>query len=66
MKRFKITLMVPHSTEVVVADMQAAHNEATRLSQPAASGLAAIVHSVEELGDVVTEEIDFGDFDPAA
>jgi len=61
MKRFKITLLVPHSTEVVVADIQAAHNEATRLAnQPTDSGAAAIVQAIEDLGPVATEEIDFG------
>jgi hypothetical protein len=61
MKRFRITLMVPHSTEVVVADAQAAHNEATRLAQAPADGSPpAIVQSIEEIEDVITEPIDFG------
>ena len=62
MKRYKITLMVPHSREIVVADAQAAHNEATRLARSgiAPGEAAAIVHSVEYINDVQTEEIDFG------
>jgi hypothetical protein len=63
MKRFKITLMVPHSTEVVVADAQAAHNSATHLAnQPTheQDAPATFVHSVEEIEDVITEPIDFG------
>ena len=61
MKRFKITLMVPHSKEIVVATVQEAHNEATRLaSAEVHGGPKAIIHSVEELGFVTTEPIDFG------
>lgn len=60
MKRFKITLMVPHSREVVVADAQAAHNEATRLATiPVDGSPCAVVHSIEEIEDVITEPIDF-------
>jgi len=62
MKRFKITLMVPHSKEIVVATMQEAHNEATRLAAgEVAEGPKAMVHSVEEIEGVVTEPIDFGE-----
>jgi len=65
MKRFKITLMVPHSKEIVVTDAQAAHNEATRLAAATVQdGPKALVHSVEELEDVQTEpvgyELEFG------
>lgn len=60
MKRYRITLMVPHIKEVVVADAQGAHNEATRLATPVAGQPPALVHSIEEIGDVVTEPIDFG------
>ena len=64
MKRFKITLMVPHSREIVVADTQTAHNEATRLAAAPQDGeIAAVVHSVEEIGSVITEPIDFGDLE---
>jgi len=64
MKRFKIVLMVPNVTEVVVADAQAAHNEATRMAAITADGLPpARVHMVEFLNDVVTEEIDFSTVD---
>jgi hypothetical protein len=62
MKRFKITLMIPHSTEIVVATMQEAHNEATRLaSAEVHEGPKARVHSVEEIEDVTTDPIDFGE-----
>ena len=53
MKRFKITLLVPQIKEVVVADAQAAHNEATRLAGGA--GVTAIVSSIEYVEDVDTE-----------
>ena len=56
MKRFKIVLLVPHSREVVVRDVQEAHNEATRLAEADGhSGIKATVHSVEEIGDVQTD-----------
>jgi len=53
MKRFKIMLMTPHAQEVVVADAQEAHNEATRLADAAVQdGMKAIVLSVQEIEDV--------------
>ena len=58
MQRYKITLLVPHSREIIVADVQAAHNEATRLAKGTLEGeMAAIVHSIEYLSEVKTEEI---------
>jgi len=64
MKRYKITLMVPHSTEIVVASVQEAHNEATRLAGgDVAEGPKAMVHSVEEIGDIQTDPIPFGDLE---
>jgi hypothetical protein len=64
MKRFKITLLVPHSTEIVVASVQEAHNEATRLVEAdVQSGPAAVVHSIEEIGDIQTDPIPFGDLE---
>lgn len=64
MNRFKITLMVPHSTEIVVATMQEAHNEATRLAAAEVyDGPKAVVHSVEEIESVNTDPIDFGPID---
>ena len=63
MNRYKITLMVPHTTEIVAATMQEAHNEATRLaSAEVHEGPKAMVHSVEEIDTVITE-IDFGEID---
>lgn len=61
MKRYKITLLVQHSREVVVADAQAAHNEATRLANAnvAPGEWPAIVHSVEYVSDVQTDPIQF-------
>jgi len=68
MKRFKITLMVPHEMEVVVSDAQAAHNEASRLIAARHNeDPVAFVHSVTEIGDVRTEprpydlHLEFGD-----
>jgi len=64
MKRYKITLMVPQVKEVVVENVQAAHNEATRLAGTGENGTPrAIVKSIEFVGDVQTEPLDF---DPAA
>lgn len=64
MNRYKIVLMVPTVTEVIVSDPQAAHNEATRLAAAQAEGLPQTsVHSIECLGKVETEEIDFSHLD---
>ena len=59
MKRFRITLLVAHSTEVDVADAQAAHNEATRLAgaNVLPGEKPAIVHSIE---DITPKELDLG------
>lgn len=60
MKKYRIVLLVPHVTEVFVRDAQAAHNEATKLAAAhILGGLKPVVHSVEDLGDIVTEEIDY-------
>jgi len=62
MKRYRIIVMVPHAKEVVVADVQAAHNEATKLVEAQALGdLAARVHTIEEIEDVPG---DFSHIDP--
>lgn len=63
MKRFKITLLVPQTKEIVVADAQAAHNEASRLANGA--GAKAIVSSIEFIENVETE-LDLGNSDPDA
>jgi len=58
MKRFRITMLVPSVSEVVVADAQAAHNEATRLAGKDEDGRpAAVVKSIEFVGDVQTEPL---------
>ena len=60
MKRYRITLLVPQTKEIVVKDAQAAHNEASRLAAAHALGsLKPVVHSVEYLEEVVTEEINY-------
>lgn len=66
MKRFRITLMVPHSTEIIAGTMQEAHNEATRLVSAGVydNGPRALVHSVEALEDLIVEEIDFDNIRP--
>jgi hypothetical protein len=54
MKLFRITLLVPHVSEVLVMDAQAAHNEATRLAKANALDMPhgkAIVQSVEFVQD---------------
>lgn len=68
MKRYKITLMIPAEEEVVVSDLQAAHNEATRLAvamggKTPAGAPKALVQSIEFIGDVATEPLNF---DPVA
>ena len=66
MKRYKITIMVPHVEEVVVTDAQAAHNEAKRLAGKTHGGLPdATVHSIEFVNDVQTEPLDFPGGDAA-
>ena len=60
MKRYKITLLVEHSKEVIVASAQEAHNEATRLAGTKGDGTPkAIVQSIELLGDVETTPLNF-------
>jgi hypothetical protein len=61
MNRYRITLLVPHATEVLAVNQQAAHLEATRLAHTGKTqdGQAdAIVHSVEFLN----KEADVVDF----
>ena len=65
MKRYKITVMLPHTQEVVVADLQEAHSEATKLVPKDDTGaLMGTVTSIEFVGDVQTDDI-FPE-DPAA
>jgi hypothetical protein len=59
MKKYRIVLLVPHSTEVVVTDVQGAHNEATKLAYAHTASQAygkAVVQSIE-----FVEEVDEGD-----
>ena len=67
MKRYKITLLVPHSKEILAANEQEAHKEATRLTQVDNTRdevPKAILHSVEYIRNE-PEPIDFG-FPPEA
>lgn len=58
MKQYRITLLVPHVKEVIVKDAQAAHNEATKLAAAYILGdLKPVVHSVDHIGDIQTEEV---------
>ncbi len=60
MKRYLIELMMPVKHEVVVADLQAAHNEATKLAGKDEKGTPlGIVSSITLLGEVQTEPLDF-------
>ncbi len=60
MKRFKITMMVPSHHEVVVVDEREAHTEAMRLISKDADGTPVeILKSIELVGEVQTEEIQF-------
>ena len=60
MKQYRITLLVPIVKEVVVRDAQQAHNEATKLAKAHILGdTKPVVHSVEHLGDLETEEIEY-------
>jgi hypothetical protein len=58
MKRFKITVMVPQSEEVVVSCAQDAHNAATRMvaAPLVTGGPAAVIHSIEEIEEPVSLE----------
>lgn len=61
MKRFRIVMMVPCVKEVEVADVQAAHNSATKFAEAQALGdLDASVYSIEFIEDVQPELVDFG------
>lgn len=63
MKRFRIVLMVPQAQEVVVADAQEAHNEATKFATAYTDGdIKAIVQSIQFIEDIQTES--FFDEDP--
>jgi len=62
MKRYKITLLIPHETTIEAPDMKFAHEEGKRLAHvgETADGVTkAILHSVVELGEV--EPVDFDD-----
>ena len=62
MKRYKISVLLPQSTEVVVADIQAAHNEATKMvPKDEHGGLLGVVQTIEYIEDVITDPMDFGD-----
>jgi hypothetical protein len=68
MKRFKITILVPHSREILATDLQEAHKEAVRLvhdddTHPGTP--KAVLHSVKFIQDE-PEPIDFGFGDEAA
>ena len=62
MKRYLIKLMMPAEEEVIVADLQAAHNEATKLAGKDEHGTPiGIVSSITLLGEIDTEPLDFTD-----
>ena len=55
MKRYKITLMVPHSTIIEAPDIQEAHNEATRMLHNARNGQDDVrpkLHMIEEFEEI--------------
>jgi len=55
MKRFRIVMLVPHSTIIEASDTQAAHNEATRMvtnSYPGDEGIKPKLHSIEEIEEM--------------
>ena len=65
MKRYRIVVMIPHAEEVVVADTQEAHNEATKLANASELGdIKAIVQSIQFIEDVQTDSF-FDDDIPA-
>lgn len=50
--------MVPIVQEVVVKDVQAAHNEATKLAQAhVLADVKPVVHGIEHIDDINTEEL---------
>lgn len=60
MKRYLIKVMMPLEKEVVVNDLQAAHNEATKLVGKDDTGAPlGIVSSITLLGEIATEPLDF-------
>lgn len=61
MRKFKVTLLVPHERIIEAADLGAAHREANRLSQinnTHDDAVKAILHSVVEETDA--QVLDFG------
>lgn len=58
MKKFKIVMLVPHSTIIEAQDTQSAHNEATRMvinSHPGDEGIKPKLHSIEEIGEMQSD-----------
>jgi hypothetical protein len=56
MKKYRIVLMVPVVEDIDAADIQRAHNHATKMADAQSLNTQygkAIVHSVEFLGDVL-------------
>lgn len=61
MRKFKVTLMIPQETVIEAADLQAAHNQVTKMMQNARdpdANPAPKVHSIIEQEE--PEVIDFG------
>ena len=60
MKRYKVTILVPHEREFEATDTQDAHNKVTQMMEAAVSSgeLESKVHSIIEMVD--PEPIDFG------
>jgi hypothetical protein len=61
MKRYKVTLLVPHEKTIEAVDIQAAGREANRLTQfnnTAEGAPKALLHSVIEIKD--DPVVDFG------
>jgi len=60
MKIYEIVMMTPAKREVIVADTQAAHNEATKMVAAAEqAGTRIIIQSIEYKGEVQTDPLPF-------
>jgi len=67
MKRYRVTLLVPHSKDILAVDEKEAYKEATRMTQADDTkdkAPKAVLHSIKYIRDE-PEPIDFG-FPPEA
>ncbi len=65
MKKYKVTLLIPQERVIEAPDVQAAHNQVSKMMEshrPELNEPVPKVHSIEEVKE--PEQIDFGDVPP--